>query len=128
MAVSNLILRGTEKMAKRLSNFTSDSVVMRCGAETNPRPLPIAAAEKLKSGEIFLSRLLKSGLAVVGLECFRDGYVAFGVLALLEESDEKTGKGGAGSVEGVAEGVFALGILKAELHAAGLVVAKAGTA
>jgi len=44
---------------------------------------------------------------------------------LLDESDEETGEGGAGSVEGVAEMVFALGVFVAELHAAGLIVAEA---
>ena len=60
------------------------------------------------------------------MERFRNGDVAFGVLVLLKKGNEETGKGGAGSVEGVAEVVFPVGIFEAELHATSLVVAEAG--
>lgn len=58
------------------------------------------------------------------LECFGDGDGAVGVLVLLEERDNEAWEGGAGTVKGVAEVVFTVGVFVAELHAAGLVVAE----
>ena len=63
--------------------------------------------------------------SVIWLESLGDVDVTVGGLMLLDESDEETGEGGAGSVEGVAEMVFAIGVLVAELHAASLIVAEA---
>ena len=69
-------------------------------------------------------RPLEGVRSVIRLESLGDVDGAVGGLMLLDESDEETGQGGAGSVEGVAEMVFAFGVLVAELHAASLIVAK----
>ena len=63
--------------------------------------------------------------SVIWLESLGDVDTPVGGLMLLDESDEETGEGGAGPVEGMAEMVFAFGVLVAELHAAGLIVAEA---
>ena len=70
-------------------------------------------------------RPLEGVRSVIRLESRGDVDGAVGGLMLLDESDEETGQGGAGSVEGVAEVVFAFGVLVAELHAARLIVAEA---
>ena len=72
--------------------------------------------------------LLDLGGAEVGDEGLGDLDGAVGLLVLLEDGDEEAGEGGAAAVEGVAEDVFAVAVLEAELHAAGLVVAEAGAA
>ena len=53
---------------------------------------------------------------------------AVGILALLEKGYEKTGKGGAGTIQGVAEVVSPLGIFVAKFHTARLIVTKARAA
>ena len=80
------------------------------------------------AGEVFVKggpNLFIGRFGVIRLESLGDVDGAVGGLMLLDESDEETGQGGAGSVEGVAEMVFALGVFVAELHAAGLIVAEA---
>ena len=69
-------------------------------------------------------RSLEGVRSVIRLEGLGDVDGSVGGLMLLDESDEETGQGGAGSVEGVAEVVFTFGIFVAELHAARLIVAK----
>ena len=89
----------------------------------------ISATKKCSRELFFINPLFLKGFrAVVGDECFWDADVAFWGLVLLKNGDEETGESGAGTIEGVAEGVVPLGVLVAELHAAGLVVAKAGAA
>jgi hypothetical protein len=70
----------------------------------------------------------KSRLAVVGLQRFRNLDDSVCILALFKESYEKTGKSGAGAIQGMAEIVSSLGVFVTKFHAARLVVAKARTA
>ena len=62
--------------------------------------------------------------AEVRLEWSGEEDRAVGLLVGLEEGDVEAGEGGAGAVEGVAELVFAVLVLEAQRHAAGLVVAE----
>jgi hypothetical protein len=71
---------------------------------------------------------LESRLAVVGLERFRNVDGPVRILALLEEGHEKTGKGGARTVQSMAEVVSSLGVFVSKFHAASLVIAKARAA
>ena len=63
----------------------------------------------------------------VGNESFGDANAAVGLLVLLNQCHIEAWEGCARSVEGVADLIFAIGILKAEAHPAGLVVAEART-
>ena len=60
------------------------------------------------------------------LKGLRDEDAAIRLLAGLEEGDVNAGQRGAGAVEGVAEAVFAFGVLEAEVEPAGLEILEIG--
>src|SRR5271154_6974819 len=71
-------------------------------------------------GDFFATEMAPQG--------FRDEDAAIRLPVGFKQGDVNAGKRRAGAVEGVAEAVFALGVLEAEVQPAGLVVLEVGAA
>ena len=107
-----------------LSGFSGDEIAGEAFVKGGANPVTGRFGDRSREFGFRKERPLEGVRSVIRLESLGDVDGAVGGLMLLDESDEETGQGGAGSVEGVAEMVFAFGVLVAELHAARLIVAK----